>query len=70
MTQLSNLPCGMTESSIPWNSPADEAINRLIDALCDICKSEQPICPVNDDAVLCPHNVIEKAEYEYYHGDD
>lgn len=66
----SNLPPGMTESSIPGNSPKDEAIDRLVDTLCDTCKSEHPTCPVNDDAALCPHNVIEKAEYEYYHGDD
>ena len=60
----------MTVFSIPGCSPEDEAIDRLIDALCDICKSEQPIYPVNDDAAMYPHNVVEKAEHEYYHGND
>ena len=62
-----DLPGGISIFSLPGCSPEEEAIDRLVDGLCDICKSSQPICPVNDDAAICPQNVIEKAEYEYYH---
>ena len=67
---MSNLLCGMTVSSIPGNSPADEAISKLTEALCDICLSDMQTCPVYQDVSRCPKNVTEKANNEYYHGDD
>ena len=60
----------MTESDIPGHSPADEAIDRLIDHFCDLCKSDIPTCPVNEDAAICPLDVIDRAEHEYYNGDE
>lgn len=67
---MSNLPDGMTESSIQGNSQADEGISRLIDELCDICISDIQTCPVYQDTNRCPKNITEEARHEYYHGDD
>jgi len=70
MTQSLNLPDGMVASDIPGCSAADEAIDIIISELCDICISDRIVCPVNGDTALCPCNVVEKANYEYYHGSD
>lgn len=66
MNQLSNLPDGLTESNLPDCSPADEAIDALVESLCDICMSDKVMCPVDRDVSLCPCDVVEKAQYEYY----
>ena len=66
----SNLLCGMTESSIPGNSPADQAIDAIISDMCDICISDIPTCPVYQDTSRCPKNITEEARHEYYHGND
>lgn len=70
MTQLSNLPDGMSVSDIPGCSKADVVIDMIISELCGICISDRIVCPVNGDTALCPCNVVEKANYEYYHGSD
>lgn len=70
MTQLSNLPDNLTESSIPDCSDAEIAIASLTDALCEICLSDIQTCPVNGDVSRCPHNVVEKAQHEFYNGCD
>lgn len=70
MTQLSNLPDNLTESSLPDCSDAEIAIASLTDALCELCMSDKVMCPVNRDVTLCPCRVVEKAQYEYYNGSD
>lgn len=70
MSQLSNLPDNLSESSLPGCSDADVAIDALVKSLCDICMSDKVMCPVNRDITLCPCDVVEKAQYEYYNGCD
>ena len=70
MNQLSNLPDGLTESNLPDCSPSDEAIDALVESLCDICMLDKVMCPVDRDVSLCPCDVVEKAQYEYYNGRD
>lgn len=57
-------------SNIHDNITADEAIRTLTEALCDICMSDKVMCPVDRDVDLCPCDVVEKAQYEYFNGCD
>jgi len=70
MTEPSNLPDNLTESSLSGCSDADITIDAITKSLCDLCMSNKVMCPVDRDVVLCPCDVVEKANYEYYHGGD
>ena len=45
-------------------------VSKITAGLCDICISDIGVCPVDRAVKECPHNVVEKAAYEYFNGSD